>query len=245
MKKFLLPTAMVAVLLSMPLVAGCSNSSDSYNPAIDGWYGITYPTPSAPTITVGPFEWTNAVAVKLTPGSNWNECKLVGKIYVKEYRYYKNGSVDPLPTSSKEYDINTKEAEEHFFQNQTQKVKYEIKIEYRTKDFGSFYEGKFTSDKYNFVYTPLTKPTGVTVTKISSSRIQISWTSTKAMGYRVYGATLSDDFENAAILLTTVDKDTSSCEVEKGSPFTYNYFWVQAYDGGGNATSDSVHFTGS
>ncbi len=242
MKKTLLPTAMVAALLSMTLVAGCSSEqgSSGFIPTIEK----TYPNPSAPTITVGPSEWTNAVALKWT-GSNWNECKLVGKIYVKEYRYYKNGSVDPLPTSSKEYDINTKEAEEHFFQNQTQKVKYEIKIEYRTKDFGSFYEGKFTSDEYNFVYTPLTKPTGVTVTKISSSRIQISWTSTKAMGYRVYGATLSDDFENAAILLTTVDKDTSSCEVEKGSPFTYNYFWVQAYDGGGNATSDSVHFTGS
>lgn len=246
MKKFLLPTAMVAVLLSMLLVVSCSNSSDpvsdylqisSYNPTTTTYY----PTPSAPTITVEKSEWTNGIKVKVSPGDNWSKCffNSIG-IYTDKYVI-------------EDYIHKNTDYEKVIFKGKSEVLKFEVRLKYLSSERGTYIETSYYSDPYNFTYTPLTAPTGVTATKVDSSKAQISWNSTKAKSYKIYGGSNSN-FESATFL-ATVEKDKTTCEVSN----SFSYYWVQAYqrattlDKSGtnyyyitdSATSDPVHYTES
>ena len=247
MKKFLLPTAMVAVLLSMPLVVSCSNSSDNVSDylAISSYTSYTkYPTPSAPTITVEKSEWTNGIKIKVVPGDNWSKCKFYTKLVYTDTYVYNGG-----------FDWDKEDNETVIFKGKSEVITFEVRLDYYIYTKGSVSRRttiSYYSDPYNFTYTPLTAPTGVTATKVDSSKAQISWNSTKAQSYKIYGG--SDSNFESATLLATVEKDKTTCEVSN----SFSYYWVQAYQSArtlygstsytylnDSATSDPVHYTES
>ncbi len=248
MKKFLLPTAMVAVLLSMPLVVSCSNSSDPVSDYLQistyTSYNTKYPTPSAPTITVEKSEWTNGIKVKVSPGDNWSKCYFAnaGDFLIYTDNYVCDGWI------YKKADYETV-----IFKGKSGVLKFEVRVKYKLSERGTTIETSYYSDPYNFTYTPLTAPTGVTATKVDSSKAQISWNSTKAQSYKIYGG--SDSNFESATLLATVEKDKTTCEVSN----SFSYYWVQAYQRANtlsksgtemtyiydSATSDPVHYTES
>ena len=142
------------------------------------------------------------------------------------------------------------------FQDKSRKVNYKIEVRYFPRAAGGTSTATFTCDEYNFTYTPLTAPTGVTATKVSDTKVRISWTSTKAMGYKILMAEDKDSYKYKMVC----GKDESAYEIDMSckayswvdtdiyTDYTNNgscYFWVQAYDKGGEATSDPVHYTGS
>ena len=240
---------MAAVLLSMPLIAGCSDSSDSYAGYLISSYEpvTTYPTPSAPTITVEKSEWTNGIKVKVSPGDNWSKCYFDPILGVTIYtgKYVVEGSL-----------YKDTDYERVIFKGKSEVITFEVRLKYYYRTRGSVSSPatkSFYSDPYNFTYTPLTAPTGVTATKVDSSKAQISWNSTKAQSYKIYGG--SDSNFESATLLATVEKDKTTCEVSN----SFSYFWVQAYQSAGtldksgtgyhyisdSATSDPVHYTES
>ena len=241
MKKFGLKKCGVILALAAALtaLASCSHTEESSGYSYTPTPPASYPTPSTPTVTVEESEYKNAVKVKWT-GDNWSECAIV------RFALQMKNENEVYYFNDKEYGSEDREC--LAFINESGVKNFRVKLTY---DEGDYHYSNSYSDvvSYNFTYTPLLAPTNVKATRVSSNKIQISWDSTKAMGYKVYcSSTQEGSLFHYKELVATVGKDTTSCEID--NPYSYDntitaiYFYVAAYDEGGQSPySDEVNYT--
>lgn len=208
------------------LFFGCSHEETS-----SGYIPFVYFTPSKPQVSIAASEYKNGVKVTWS-GENWDNsnCK-ISRFTVTD----KNGTT---LHNNREVDCDSTHREAVFFPEKTRAVDVSVVMKYLT---GTGYATTSGSASYDFTYAQLSTPTNVNVTKVSDTKVQVSWTSTKAMGYKIWYYT-SNDPSLSAHQEYKVGKDKNTFDIDL-SEYKYHYFSVAAYDNGGtSAFSEKVQY---